>query len=85
VRVSVPEKGNVSVSVSTFNGEFSACFPVQLTGKTKHRFSFTIGSGSARLELESFGGDIKICRPGQLSKDKDRDRHKDKDEDHEED
>src|SRR3989454_505776 len=83
VRVSVPEKANVSVSVSTFNGDFSACFPVQLTGKTKHRFNFTIGSGSARLELESFGGDIKICRQGQLLKDKDRD--KDKDEDHEED
>src|SRR6266705_427360 len=83
VRVSVPEKANVSVSVSTFNGDFSACFPVQLTGKTKHRFNFTLGSGSARLELESFGGDIKICRPGQLSKDHDRD--KDKDEDHEED
>src|SRR5213593_1653000 len=83
VRVSVPEKANVSVSVSTFNGDFSACFPVQLAGKTKHRFNFTLGSGSARLELESFGGDIKICRPGQLSKDHDRD--KDKDEDHEED
>src|SRR5204862_69073 len=53
VRVSVPEKANVSVSVSTFNGDFSACFPVQLTGKTKHRFNITIGSGSARLELES--------------------------------
>src|SRR3989441_843912 len=85
VRVSVAEKANVSVSVSTFNGEFNACFPVQLTGKTKHRFSFTLGSGSARLELESFGGDIKICRPGQLLKNKDRDRDKDKDEDHEED
>ena len=84
VRVSVPEKGNVSVSVSTFNGEFNACFPVQLTGRTKHRFSFTLGSGSARLELKSFGGDIKICRPGQLSKDRDRDRDKDKHEDHEE-
>lgn len=71
--VSVPEKANVSVSVSTFNGDFTPCFPVQLTGKTKHRFSFTIGSGSARLELESFGGDIKICRPGAVAKDKDRD------------
>src|SRR6266850_808952 len=80
LRVSVPEKANVSVSVSTFNGEFSACFPVQLTGKTKHRFSFTLGSGSARLELESFGGDIKICRPGQLLKDM-HDKH---DEDHQE-
>src|SRR5438034_3116975 len=82
VRVSVAEKANVSVSVSTFNGEFNACFPVQLTGKTKHRFSFTLGSGSARLELESFGGDIKICRPGQLLKNKDRGRDQDEDEDH---
>ena len=81
VRVSVPEKANVSVSVSTFNGDFSACFPVQLTGRTKHRFSFTIGSGSARLELESFSGDIRICRPGQLSKGADRDKHKDHEED----
>src|SRR3989442_4216907 len=53
VRVSVPEKGNVSVSVSTFNGEFNACFPVQLTGKTKHRFSFTLGSCSTRTASRS--------------------------------
>ena len=81
LRVSVPEKANVAVSVSTFNGDFNPCFPVQLTGKTKHRFTFTIGAGSARLELESFSGDIKICRPGMLTKDK----HKDHDEDQEED
>ena len=80
VRVSVPEKANVTVSVSTFNGEFSSCFPVQLNKKTKHRFDFSIGSGSARLELESFGGDIRICRPGQLLKDT-HDKH---DQDHEE-
>src|SRR5712692_7030209 len=84
--VAVPEKANVSIAVGTFNGEFNACFPVQLREKTRHRFSFTIGSGSARLELESFDGDIKLCRPGALSKDKhnrDKDKH-DKDEDHEE-
>src|SRR6266516_2101933 len=86
LRVSIPEKSSVSVSVSTFNGDFSACFPVQLTGKTKHRFSFTIGSGSARLELESFNGDIRLCRPGQLGKDKDwRVKDKDWDKDHDND
>src|SRR5437773_10519229 len=63
LRVSVPEKSNVSISVSTFDGDFSACYPVRLVGpKTKHRFSFTIGSGSARRELESFNGDIRLCR-----------------------
>ena len=80
LRVSVPEKAGVSVSVATFNGDFSACFPVQLVNKTKHRFEFTIGSGSARIELESFNGDIRLCRPGQLSKSK----HEDHDEDQEE-
>ncbi|HKW40730.1 MAG TPA: DUF4097 family beta strand repeat-containing protein [Gemmatimonadales bacterium] len=89
LRVSVPERANVSVSVSTFDGDFSACFPVQLNRKSKHRFDFTIGSGSARLELESFNGDIKICRPGAVMrpsdkswhKEKDKDWHKDKDND----
>lgn len=64
LKISVPENANVAVSVSTFNGDFNSCFPVQLTGRQKHRFNFTIGSGSARLELESFDGDIRICRPG---------------------
>ena len=64
--VSVQEQANVSVAVATFDGDFNACFPVQVTGQRKHRFSFTIGTGSARLELESFSGDIKLCRPGQL-------------------
>jgi len=64
--IAIPENASVTVSVSTFEGDFEACFPVTLTGKTKHRFNFTIGLGSARLELESFNGDIKLCRPGRL-------------------
>src|SRR3989442_5085814 len=65
VRVSVPERANVTVSVSTFNGDFSACFPVQLNKKTKHRFDFTIASGSAPPGLQSFGGGLQSFRPGQ--------------------
>src|SRR5437667_7146814 len=56
MRVSVPEKANVTVSVSTFNGERNACFPIQLTGKTKHRCNFARGSGSALLDLHPAGG-----------------------------
>ena len=66
VSVGVPERANVTVSVATFNGDFDSCFPVSVTNTSKHRFSFTIGSGSARAELETFNGDIKLCRPGQL-------------------
>ena len=68
LRVSVPEKASVTVTVSTFDGDFSACFPVQLSRKSKHRFDLTIGAGSARVELESFNGDIHLCRPGQVMK-----------------
>lgn len=83
LEISIPDKSNVSVSVGTFNGDFNSCFPISLVGKQKHRFSFTIGSGSARLELESFDGDIKICRPGMSMKDKHKDKDKDYDKDHE--
>lgn len=73
VSASIPEGSNVTVSVSTFSGDFDSCFPLQLKDKTKHRFTFTLGAGSARLELESFDGDIKICRPGRVHvKDKDQ-------------
>src|SRR5713101_5529548 len=66
VTISVPERANATVTVSTFNGDFDSSFPVSVTSTSKHRFSFTIGSGSARLELETFNGDIKLRRPGQV-------------------
>jgi DUF4097 and DUF4098 domain-containing protein YvlB len=66
VSVSIPERTNATISVATFSGDFDACFPVTLKDKMKHRFTFTLGSGSARLELESFDGSIKLCRPGQI-------------------
>lgn len=65
VAVTVPERVNATVSVATFSGEFSSGFPIQLND-TKHgkRFNFTLGNGSARIELESFQGGIRLRRPG---------------------
>jgi DUF4097 and DUF4098 domain-containing protein YvlB len=63
--VTMPETANATVSVNTFNGSFESDYPVTLTGKNQRRkFSFTIGNGSARVDLESFGGDIRLARPG---------------------
>lgn len=76
--VAVPPNSNVTVAVATFDGEFDSSFPVSVSEQRKHRFTFTIGRGSARLELESFDGDIRLRRPGQIDA-PDRDRHKDKD------
>jgi hypothetical protein len=63
VFVSVPEGVNATVTVATFDGEFEADFPIQLTGAQGHRkLSFVLGDGSARLELHSFDGDIQLLR-----------------------
>lgn len=64
VSVGVPAGTNATVSVSTFDGSFDSAFPVQLTQtQSGKRFTFTLGSGSARLELESFDGAIRLRRP----------------------
>jgi DUF4097 and DUF4098 domain-containing protein YvlB len=85
VTVAVPERVNVTVTVATFNGDFDSCFPVTVTNTTKHRFAFTIGSGSARLEVETFNGDIKLCRPGQARDKKNHEKNHDNDQDDQED
>ena len=61
----VPQSSNATMSVSTFSGEFETDFPVTLTETTSggKRFSFVLGNGSARVELESFGGTILLRRP----------------------
>jgi len=78
VSVSMPVGANATVNASTFNGDFDACFPVQMTSPHKHRYTFTVGTGSARIEMESFGGDLTLCRPGQAK----QSRH-DRDDDNE--
>jgi len=67
ITVSVQEGANVTITAATANGDIDASFPLPLTGSTgKHRKTFKIGSGSARMELESFQGDINLRRPQEL-------------------
>jgi DUF4097 and DUF4098 domain-containing protein YvlB len=52
---------NATVSVSTFSGDFESASPVTISGSQDgKRFSFTVGTGSARLELEAFDGQIRL-------------------------
>jgi len=65
ITLTVPEGSNAAVSVATFNGDFVSEFPVTLTETRKgKRFSFTLGTGSAQMTLESFQGSIELVRPG---------------------
>jgi len=67
ISVSIPEGANVTVTTATANGDIDASFALPLTSTTgKHRKTFKIGSGSARMELESFQGDINMRRPQEL-------------------
>jgi DUF4097 and DUF4098 domain-containing protein YvlB len=64
IDIEVHETVNATVSAATYNGSFRADFPVRLTGMSRDRhYNFTLGSGRARLELESFNGDITLRRP----------------------
>jgi hypothetical protein len=59
---------NAEVSIDTYEGEFIPCgYSVTLgTGgdRARNRKRFTIGSGGARIDLESFDGNIYLTKPG---------------------
>ncbi len=56
---------NASVDVSTFSGDLESDWPITITpggAVRQHEWQFTVGSGSARLSLESFSGTIYLRR-----------------------
>ena len=81
IRVGLGGANNATIFVRTFQGDFTADFPVQLPDgqnarSGSKRFNFTLGSGSARMELQSFGGDIVLARKAVTSREEERERRK---------
>ena len=81
IRVGLGGANNATIFVRTFQGDFTADFPVQLPeGQNPRsgskRFNFTLGSGSARIELQSFGGDIVLARKAITSREDERQRRR---------
>jgi hypothetical protein len=68
ITVTVPETANATFSVRTYNGDFAASFPVKGPEASElrrgRRATYTLGNGSADVQLESFGGAIRLRRPG---------------------
>jgi DUF4097 and DUF4098 domain-containing protein YvlB len=65
IELAVAAELNAMVSVATFEGSFEAdpSFQIQVSEmRPGRRFSFTTGTGSARIELETFEGEIRIER-----------------------
>ena len=63
LNVTIPRNANVRVSVATFDGDLVSDIPIQLEGDfSQKRFSFTIGTGQALMELSSFDGEIRLSQ-----------------------
>jgi DUF4097 and DUF4098 domain-containing protein YvlB len=67
IRVGLGGAANATVFVRTFQGDFAADFPIQLpegqnARSGSKRFNFTLGNGSARIEVQSFNGDIVLAK-----------------------
>jgi hypothetical protein len=61
ITIGLPERPNATLSAATFSGRFSSDIgTTQQSGRNRRRHSATWGSGSARLDLESLSGDIRI-------------------------
>lgn len=81
IRVGLGGATNATIFVRTFQGDFAADFPIQLPdGQTPRsgskRFNFTLGNGSARIETQSFNGDIVLARKAIVSKQDERQRRR---------
>jgi DUF4097 and DUF4098 domain-containing protein YvlB len=77
IGMAVPEHVNAMLLVRTYNGSFRSTFPVKQDDQNpRKRFTLTLGTGSARVELESFGGTIALRRPGEPRPEVERERHR---------
>jgi DUF4097 and DUF4098 domain-containing protein YvlB len=64
IAVGVPEGTGAVISVATQDGDVESDFPLRIKEKMGKRFQFRLGRGGAVLQLESFGGLIRLRRPG---------------------
>lgn len=63
LNITIPRDANARVSIATFDGELVSDIPIQLEGDfSQKRFSFTIGTGRALMELSSFDGVIRLTQ-----------------------
>jgi hypothetical protein len=76
--VAVPESTSAAFTVRTYNGSLNTNLPLKTAGEIRRgqRATYTLGSGSADFELESFGGTIQLRKrsseqPLQRLRDKD--------------
>lgn len=61
LNITIPTEANARVSIATFDGDLVSDIPIQFEGDfSQKRFSFTLGTGRALVELSSFDGVIRL-------------------------
>jgi DUF4097 and DUF4098 domain-containing protein YvlB len=63
ITLAVPEGANATMIITTRNGQVDAAFPVRVSGTSGSTVTTRFGNGSARVELESFNGTVRLIRP----------------------
>ncbi len=85
ITIAAPESANVSYNVRTYQGSFSTSLtlngPPRSEVRRGRRTTYISGNGSAEMEVESFGGSIRIVGPDGLksktrAKDKEREKER---------
>jgi hypothetical protein len=70
ITIAIPESSNVSFSVRSYQGRFSPTINVSGPPRSEvrqgRRSTYTLGNGSAEMELETFGGNIRVIPPSAL-------------------
>jgi DUF4097 and DUF4098 domain-containing protein YvlB len=77
IRLHVPRDASAQLTVSTWNGGIDSDFPITLRpgehgigSAVSKRFTFEIGGGAARINAETFSGDITISSNGRGASDR---------------
>jgi DUF4097 and DUF4098 domain-containing protein YvlB len=66
ITLTVPATASAAFTVRTYSGEFGTSLPVKgpdpSEARRGRRVTYTLGGGSAEVDLESFGGEIRLRR-----------------------
>jgi DUF4097 and DUF4098 domain-containing protein YvlB len=77
ITMGIPEDSNLTLTVRTYNGDFTSSLNLNGPPKSEvrrgRRVTYTLGNGSAEMDMETFGGSIRIRRPGSSSTGRQRD------------
>lgn len=67
ILMGVQDQVNATISIRSYQGDFRSSFPFNAENAARgRRQTFAIGSGTAQIELESFGGDIRLRRASEM-------------------